>query len=356
MNKTVKVLACALLGLYAGEASAQLKSHKVAFSGTDKKIIIYSASNTLKIQGYAGSEVVIESDASGASLPEEASGLKVVSAGSAVDNTGTGANTDIDGNVLKVRIPRSKYFGNFTVKVPKGLSISVKENGNAYGKWLIEGIDAEVEAQTSYSTLTIKDVSGPIIARCGYGKINVEYDKLNPAKPNSISASGAVDITLPADTKANLKIKSSYGEVFTDFDLTPLKREVQESPKEVEVKGFRETTARTQSIGQGTASSPSKATTPRVVEGFPISPKEATEVQETAASPSRAATPRIVEGFPISAREPAVAGFTGTDRSALAYYNDTNNCDCDVNSTINGGGVTLNVRSDYGNVYIRKKK
>ena len=83
----------------------------------------------------------------------------------------------------------------------------------------------EVEAETSYSTLNIKNVSGPIVARGGYGKIYVEYDQLNQSRPNSITASGAVDITLPADAKANLKVQATYADFFTDFDIVPAKVE-----------------------------------------------------------------------------------------------------------------------------------
>lgn len=330
MKKNILIFGICAIFL-ACTASAQSKSHKVAFSGADKKVVIYNASNTLKVQGYSGTEVVIESDNSGANYPDEANGLRVVSAGSAIDNTGTGANTEVEGNTLKVRIPRSKYFGNFTVKIPKGVSVSMKENGNSYGKWFVEGLDSEVEVQTTYSTLSIKDVSGPIIARCGYGKVTVEYSKLNPSKPHSISSSGAVDITLPSDTKANLKVRTYYGDLFTDFDIAPLKK-VTEVAKEGEGKTVRESVASTVAGQPATASLPSRGVATRNIEGEALLGKDAQTVT------SRPAT---VNGN-------------------VYYPSNDNDCDCDasgqINGAINGGGPTISIRSDQGNVYIRKKK
>ena len=36
---------------------------------------------------------------------------------------------------------------------------------------------------------------------------------------------GSLDITLPADTKSNLKLKSDHGQVYTDFDIEVSKTE-----------------------------------------------------------------------------------------------------------------------------------
>ncbi|MFY7912993.1 MAG: hypothetical protein ACOVO2_25715, partial [Emticicia sp.] len=220
MKNYLKISLFALITMNVFAQNKQ-STFKQSFSGADKRVLILSASNNLTVEGIAGTEVIIESDKQEREFPEEAQGLKIVSPGGAVDNTGIGASVQLEGNTLKIKLPKSKYYGNFVVKIPKDLSVSVKENGNAYGKWLITGMKGEVEAETSYSTLNIKNVSGPIVARGGYGKMYVEYDQLNQSRPNSISASGAVDITLPADTKANLKVQATYADFFTDFDIAP---------------------------------------------------------------------------------------------------------------------------------------
>lgn len=294
------------------------KQYKVNFSGANKKVQILSGANQLTIEGYSGSEVILEAENGNKEFPEEAEGLKIISAG-AVDNTGTGANVTTEGNNLQIKIPKSKYFGNFKVKLPKELAISIKESGNNYGKWFIGGLDGEVEVSTSYSTVNIKSVTGPLIARCGYGKISVVYDKVNSTKPNSISAAGAVDVTLPSDTKANLRLESSFGDIFTDFDL------VESASKD----------------------------------------KKTGEEEENLAKVKVTTTVPEVKGV-VAAQSPRVpvarAGSWGGGQNNNVVWDGkewkvSDDCSCDnSNYTINGGGVNIRLHSDHGNIYLRKKK
>jgi len=49
---------------------------------------------------------------------------------------------------------------------------------------------------------------------------NAALERVDPAKPMSFSTfNGAIDVTLPADLKANVKIKTNHGDVFSDFDI-----------------------------------------------------------------------------------------------------------------------------------------
>ncbi len=320
------------------------KNYKVPFSGADKRVQIFSGANILLVQSYNGTDVVIEAEAPTRDLPEEAQGLRIISAG-ASDNTGVGANVETEGNVLKIRIPKSKYFGNFLVKIPKGLSLSLKESGNAYGKWIITGIDGEVEATTSYSTLTIKDVSGPIVARGGYGKISVIFDKLNPTKPNSISASGSVDVSMPADSKTSVKLKSSYGDVFTDFELATVKTD--EKTKSTESSKIKPAS------GQSIADLAADLT------------KDDNDDNDNSTRPA-ANRSTNASGFTVlstnkNVRVPPVPPKLGNTSSWAAAYADDSDDDCNckdgvVTGNINGGGVSLSLKSDHGNIYLRKRK
>lgn len=331
MKKTILISASILMASIAfGQDN---KPYKANFSGSNKKVQILSAANQLTVEGYNGNEVIIETDKGNKEFPEEAEGLRVISAG-VVDNTGTGANVTTEENVMKIRLPKSRYFGNFKVKIPNNLPVNIKENGNAYGKWYIGGLDSELEINTSYSTVNIKGVSGPIIARCGYGKISVVYDKLNPDKPNSISASGAVDVTLPGDTKANLRLESTYGEIFTDFDLV----EVAKTKKGDDDGDDK--IAKTKAVVEKDVT--------RSNNNITVNVDGATIITKPANSPK-------ATGYAYSVG--------GSNSWNTAQYWDgkewksSNDCNCNETSyTINGGGVSLRLHSDHGNIYLRKKK
>lgn len=331
MKNYLKISILILLSVSVFAQNKQ-NSFKQSFSGADKRVVILSASSNLTIEGIAGTEVIVESDKQEKEFPDEAQGLKIVSPGGATDNTGIGANVQVEGNTLKIRLPKSKYYGNFVVKVPKELSVSLKENGNSYGKWLITGMKGEVEAETSYSTLNIKNVSGPIVARGGFGKMYIEYDQLNQSRPNSISASGAVDITLPADTKANLKVQATFADFFTDFDIAPVKVEDKSKGEKGEKGEKGDKGDKVENLAKVEATSPGG---------------QAKTIKATG-------NIYAVEGF--SAQKMRSTG----DDEWSNKRNFDSDCNCyDTNATIgtiNGGGVNLTIRSDHGNVYLRKKK
>src|SRR5262249_60809924 len=52
------------------------------------------------------------------------------------------------------------------------------------------------------------------------GTVKVTMDKVDPGKPMSFSTTnGTVDVTLPADTKANLKLRAVRGAIYSDFEM-----------------------------------------------------------------------------------------------------------------------------------------
>ncbi|MCX6564291.1 MAG: DUF4097 family beta strand repeat-containing protein [Candidatus Aminicenantes bacterium] len=74
--------------------------------------------------------------------------------------------------------------------------------------------------ETAMGAIKLTNVSGSVVAESTNGDIEVVLSRVAPGKPMSfVTFNGAFDITLPADTKASLRIKSNMGEVFSDFDI-----------------------------------------------------------------------------------------------------------------------------------------
>lgn len=97
-------------------------------------------------------------------LAKEAEGLRLVTGG-VVDNTGVGASTEVDGNVLKTLIPKNRYTGVLTVKIPKSLDLTVIESQNwNEQKIIINDIAGEIELKTNNSRAYLNDITGPLVA------------------------------------------------------------------------------------------------------------------------------------------------------------------------------------------------
>jgi DUF4097 and DUF4098 domain-containing protein YvlB len=52
------------------------------------------------------------------------------------------------------------------------------------------------------------------------GTIKVTMDSVDANKPLSFSSmNGTIDVTLPVDFKANVKLRTDHGEIYSDFDF-----------------------------------------------------------------------------------------------------------------------------------------
>lgn len=304
--------------LVAGYTLAQTpKQYKIRFSGADKRVHILVQQNSIIVEGYDGDEVIIEQVGERKDLPREAEGLRMITGG-VLDNTGLGANVDQEGNALKISIPRSKYNGNFSVKIPKNLALTMQED-NSYGdgrKWTISKLAGEIELKTGYTTVYANDITGPLVANTGYGKIYVTYSSFNAKAPHSISSTGAIDVTLPTDAKVNLKMRSYYGDIFTDWDVTPTKKTTENVNKEQYRELANADAVRT--VNRASAPTP---------------------------TPGQSVAGVSVVSGTLSSTFPA-----DCDQCPNSWGKDS------FDGTINGGGGSLQLKSSNGNIYLRKKK
>jgi hypothetical protein len=108
----------------------------------------------------------------------------------------------------------------YTIKVPKQVSIKFEEVNPHSNDISIEGIEGTVEVNSHSSDVRLTDIDGSVVAKSIGGDVTVVFSNLSQQKPSNISVIGSiVDVSLPADTKVNLRMKSMSGEIYTDFDL-----------------------------------------------------------------------------------------------------------------------------------------
>lgn len=149
---------------------------------------------------------------------DRAKGLKAIYAGG-TDNTGLGLQVERDGDVIRIKDLKSFTQRNgFTLTIPAGVDLDV--DGGNLGSIRAEGFSSELELRTNVGSITLVDVTGPITAHTSTGTIEVSFSKVNQDAPISISSStGIVDVSLPTSTKADIELRSTMGDVFSNFDL-----------------------------------------------------------------------------------------------------------------------------------------
>ena len=108
---------------------------------------------------------------------------------------------------------------NFTIEVPRRTNLKVSVvNGDSI---TVDGVEGDIEtSNVNGPTTTLTNVSGSVVAHATNGRIVATIARVAAQKAMAFSAlNGNVDVTLPASVKANVKMRSDQGDVFTDFDI-----------------------------------------------------------------------------------------------------------------------------------------
>ncbi|MFK7773263.1 MAG: DUF4097 family beta strand repeat-containing protein [Saprospiraceae bacterium] len=198
--------------------SVSAQDYKVKMSSGGKVII--NKVNKVDIVGHNGTEVIIQGEVRNKKKDTRASGLRVISGDGTVDNTGLGLSAVKEGNELTIEQVVKNSKGRFTIKIPQGVAV-LYEHSTHHGEDLnIKDISGEIEVSAHFNHVKLENVTGPMSINTVHGHIEAVFANVNQSNPSTIRSShGWIDVTLPSSTKANLKLKSSHGDMFTDFEI-----------------------------------------------------------------------------------------------------------------------------------------
>jgi len=107
---------------------------------------------------------------------------------------------------------------NFMLAVPTRTNLRLNVvNGGAI---VVEGVDGELEVNNVTGPVTMTNVGGSVVAGSVNDDLRVTMTRVEPQKAMAFtSVNGAVDVTLPRTVRANLKLRSNFGDVLSDFDI-----------------------------------------------------------------------------------------------------------------------------------------
>lgn len=135
--------------------------------------------------------------------------------------TVVGKYVTVTENDNTVRIgPVNTYSSiNVTIKVPKNtvkLNLTVALSGGVS----VKDITGETEVNNPNGFITLTNVSGSVVATSVNGNITVIFASVTENSPMAFSTLvGKIDVTFPPSFKANMKIQSDNGGLFSDFDI-----------------------------------------------------------------------------------------------------------------------------------------
>jgi DUF4097 and DUF4098 domain-containing protein YvlB len=171
----------------------------------------------INVKGYPGKDVIVEArqrnaDTKHRRAAERTDGMH------RIDVNTTGLSVEESDNVVVIGTRAHMESIEVSIQVPFGTSL--KLHGTNGGDIVVDHVSGEIEIDNTNGSAIATHISGSAVLHALNGKVQASLDKITPDKAMSFSTlNGDIDVTLPADTKAKVKMKSDNGEIYSDFDV-----------------------------------------------------------------------------------------------------------------------------------------
>ncbi|WP_188766621.1 hypothetical protein [Emticicia aquatilis] len=219
--KSQKTIFAALMLMLSASFYAQSQEREqltVPLSDPAKevKLNVNLITGSIKVMGYDGKDIIIDAIAPVSEKKqtrERADGMKKISTNDGFEIVAREQN-----NIVNVSTDRVNMKVNLTIKVPRKASLKLKtiNDGDIY----VESVAGNHEISNINGEIKMKNVAGSVVANTINENIIINFTDITPNTPMAFTTlNGNVDVTFPANLKANVKLKSDMGEVLTDFDI-----------------------------------------------------------------------------------------------------------------------------------------
>lgn len=218
--KTAGVLMLVLLlstRIWAQSGNSEQLVVPLSDPGKPYKLDAHLVSGSITLVGYEGKDILIDAqsgDEKSGRAKEAANGMRRLSPANSLDVTAEENN-----NQVNIHSSLGNKNINLTIKVPRN-DVKLKLNTVNNGDINVSNVSGELEVTNVNGSIKLTNVSGSVVANTVNGEVNVKFKTIDPKAAMAFSTlNGNVDVTFPATLKANVKLKSDRGDIYTDFDV-----------------------------------------------------------------------------------------------------------------------------------------
>jgi hypothetical protein len=184
-----------------------------------RKIDVNLMGGSITVKAYNGKEVIVEATGSSDKEKEKNKGREDRRADGLrrLDLPTRGLNVEEQDNVVTVRMQMPHRGSGVTISTPPDTALTLHTMGGSID---VEGVKGEIDVESMNGRISLNHVSGSVLAHSMNGGMSVVMDSVDQSKPISFSTmNGTIDVTLPAAFKANAKLRTEHGEIYSDFDF-----------------------------------------------------------------------------------------------------------------------------------------
>jgi DUF4097 and DUF4098 domain-containing protein YvlB len=226
--KTMKIITAFVVALsLSGPLMAQEQKEQLVVPlsepGKPFKLSVSLLTGSIKVVGYEGKDVVIDvtgEDKKKRGGTDKSGGMKRITAGNGLDVTAE----EKDNNV-RIHTGLLNASISLVIKVPMS-EAKLKLSGTNDGDIVVTNVNGEVEASHTNGDVTLTGINGSAVASTTNGDIKISFKSIDAKAAMAFSTfNGNIDVTFPPTLKANVKLKSDQGDIFSDFDIDPDKNQ-----------------------------------------------------------------------------------------------------------------------------------
>jgi DUF4097 and DUF4098 domain-containing protein YvlB len=213
-------IAAATLGAGAGNPRAQAQAQagldripvRLSDPSRPAHVKVSMVNGGITVKAYEGKEVIVEARARNRENSREEGGPKRLAIST------TGLSVEEENNEVNINTESYMRPIDVTVSVPVHTSLKLRAVND--GDIVITGVEGELDVDDVNGSVTLNNVSGSAVAHALNGHLHATFVRVDPQKAMAFSSlNGDIDVTFPADLKANVSIRSDRGDVFSDFDV-----------------------------------------------------------------------------------------------------------------------------------------
>jgi hypothetical protein len=164
---------------------------------------------SIKVIGYEGKDVIVQVFMDSTKEREEdedrdddSKGMKRIGSTGGMD-----VRADEDNNSVRISSSAENKLAALTIKVPQNtarIDVGTINDGDI----TISDVSGKIEVHNVNGGITATGISGSVVANTVNGDVIVKFKSVDAGAAMAFSnLNGKIDVTLPADTKANLKLK-----------------------------------------------------------------------------------------------------------------------------------------------------
>jgi hypothetical protein len=221
-----------------GPAPAPPERMSVPFSDPARpgRLMVQLVTGSISVKGYEGKEVIVETRVAAEGDDDDGEGRKAERGGlRRIPNTASGLTIEEEQNEMRISTDSPNRKLTLTIQVPTRTALKLATVND--GTIVVERVEGDIEVSNVNGDITLTNVSGTGLLHTVNGELKASFLRVSGKPMSFTTLNGDVDVSLPADVKANVRLDSGQGDIYTDFPIELMPATHQQTVQDDRSKG-----------------------------------------------------------------------------------------------------------------------